>query len=150
MFKMGSHDPFGYLQHKLWPKERLGVKLPIRLLTTKSQESLWCPCVQVVCHMPLKSSRWRLQLSLRPHLNRRSAHKVMGLQNCKRLNFENFGTPTWEAWDKMTFGCWPTIKHREYYKAEGGGFPQVWVVVSLVSSCLPVTRLCTKNVPTTH
>jgi len=21
MFKMGSHDPFGYLKHKLWPKE---------------------------------------------------------------------------------------------------------------------------------
>jgi hypothetical protein len=20
MFKMGSHDPFGYLKHKLWPK----------------------------------------------------------------------------------------------------------------------------------
>jgi hypothetical protein len=27
--KMGSHDPFGHLQHKLWPKERLGVKLAI-------------------------------------------------------------------------------------------------------------------------
>jgi hypothetical protein len=25
---MGSHDPFGHLKHKLWPKERLGVKLP--------------------------------------------------------------------------------------------------------------------------
>ncbi len=24
---MGSHDPFGYLKHKLWPKEGLGVKL---------------------------------------------------------------------------------------------------------------------------
>jgi hypothetical protein len=22
MFKMGSHDPFEYLKHKLWPKER--------------------------------------------------------------------------------------------------------------------------------
>jgi hypothetical protein len=21
MFKMGSHGPFGYLKHKLWPKE---------------------------------------------------------------------------------------------------------------------------------
>jgi hypothetical protein len=24
---MGSHDPFGHLQHKLWPKERPGVSL---------------------------------------------------------------------------------------------------------------------------
>jgi hypothetical protein len=29
MFKMGSHDPFGYLEHKLWPNEGLGVKLAI-------------------------------------------------------------------------------------------------------------------------
>ncbi len=29
MFKMGSHYPFGYLKHKLWPKERQKVKLPI-------------------------------------------------------------------------------------------------------------------------
>jgi hypothetical protein len=29
MSKMGSHDPFEYLKHKLWPKEELGVKLSI-------------------------------------------------------------------------------------------------------------------------
>jgi hypothetical protein len=29
MSKMGSHDPFGYIKHKLWPKEGSGVKLPI-------------------------------------------------------------------------------------------------------------------------
>jgi hypothetical protein len=29
MSKMGSHDPFAYLKHKLWPKEGLGIKLPI-------------------------------------------------------------------------------------------------------------------------
>jgi hypothetical protein len=38
MSKMGSHDPFGHFKHKLWPKERLGVKLAIRLLTTQSRE----------------------------------------------------------------------------------------------------------------
>jgi hypothetical protein len=27
MFKMGSHDPFGHLQHKLWQKERSGLKI---------------------------------------------------------------------------------------------------------------------------
>jgi hypothetical protein len=25
MSKMSLHDPFGYLKHKLWPKEGLGV-----------------------------------------------------------------------------------------------------------------------------
>jgi hypothetical protein len=29
MSKMGLHDPFGYLKHKLWPKEGPEVKLPI-------------------------------------------------------------------------------------------------------------------------
>jgi hypothetical protein len=29
MSKMGFHDPFGHLKHKLWPKERPGVKLTI-------------------------------------------------------------------------------------------------------------------------
>jgi hypothetical protein len=39
MSKVGSHDPFGHLKHKLWPKERPKVKLAIWLPTTKSQES---------------------------------------------------------------------------------------------------------------
>jgi hypothetical protein len=29
MSKMGSHDPFGYLKHKLWPKGGHGIKLAI-------------------------------------------------------------------------------------------------------------------------
>jgi hypothetical protein len=37
-----------------------------------------------------------------------------------------------------------------YYKGEGGGFPQVWAVVSLVNSRLLVVRPSTKSVPTMH
>jgi len=40
--------------------------------------------------------------------------------------------------------------HRVYYKGEGGGFPQVWVVVSLVCPCLPVVRPSTKGASTLH
>jgi hypothetical protein len=29
MYKMGLHDPFGHLKHKLWSKERSKVKLAI-------------------------------------------------------------------------------------------------------------------------
>jgi hypothetical protein len=39
MFKMGLHDPFEFLKHKLWLKKRSGAKVPIWLLITKSQES---------------------------------------------------------------------------------------------------------------
>ncbi len=37
---MGLHDLFGYLQHKLWSKERSGVKMSIRLWTTKVKNCL--------------------------------------------------------------------------------------------------------------
>jgi hypothetical protein len=36
MIKKCSHDSFGHLKHKLWPKERLVVNLTIWFLTTKS------------------------------------------------------------------------------------------------------------------
>jgi hypothetical protein len=41
-------------------------------------------------------------------------------------------------------------RQKEYHKGEGDGFPQVWAVVSLLNLCLPVARLCTKGVSTTH
>jgi hypothetical protein len=78
MSKMGSHDPFGHLKHKLWPKERSGVKLPIWLPTIKSQESTRFPWMQVACDILLESSWQGLHVFFRPHCNRRSAHKVMG------------------------------------------------------------------------
>jgi hypothetical protein len=78
MFEIGSHDPFGHLKHKLWLKEGSRVKLAIWFLTTKSQESPQFPCMQVACHIPLESSWQGLQHYFRPHLNQRSADKVMG------------------------------------------------------------------------
>jgi len=36
-------------------------------------------------------------------------------------------------------------RHKEYYMGEGGGFPQVRAVVSLVSSKLPVACLSIKG-----
>jgi hypothetical protein len=37
---MGLHDPFGFLKHKLCPKERSGVKLAVWLLTIKVKNRL--------------------------------------------------------------------------------------------------------------
>jgi hypothetical protein len=37
-------------------------------------------------------------------------------------------------------------RHRECYMGEGGGFPRVWAMVSLVSPELPVACLSTKGV----
>jgi len=33
--------------------------------------------------------------------------KLWAPQNHGSPNFGNFGTPTWESWDKMPFGCGP-------------------------------------------
>ncbi len=45
------------------------------------------------------------------------------------------------------------VNHKEYYKGEDGEFPQVWSVMSLVSSCMlvvfvyapKVLQLCTNQ-----
>jgi hypothetical protein len=92
MSKMGSHDPFGYFKHKLWPKERLRIKLPIWLPTFKSRESPWFTYVQVACHILLEILQHGLQLFFRPHLNRRSTQEVMGIQSRRNPNFGNFKT----------------------------------------------------------
>jgi hypothetical protein len=145
---MGSHDPFEHMKHKLWQKEGPWVKLTVWLPTTKSQESPRFPCVQVMCDISLKGSRQGLQLCFRPHFNRKFAHKVMGPQSWAKL--WQFRDPTWESPDKKPFGCGPHGGHKIYYKGEGGGFPQVRAVVSLVSPNLPVVHLSTKSAPIMH
>ncbi len=97
----------GYVKHKLWPKEGLGVKLPIWFPTTKNPESPWITCVQVACHISLESSRRRLQLFFILHLNRRSTQKIMGLQSCKSPNFKNFRTPNLGVLGQNDIWCRP-------------------------------------------
>jgi hypothetical protein len=63
--------------------------------------------VQVACHILLKIFQKGLQLFFRPHLNLRSEKEVMGLQNDKNPNFENFETLDLGVLGKMTFGCNP-------------------------------------------
>jgi hypothetical protein len=123
MSKMGSHDPFGHLKHKLWPKERPIVKLAIWLLTTKSWESTQFPCVQVTCDISLERSQRKLQLCFEPHLNQRSAHKVIGPQSQGNPNFGNSGIPIWESRDKMSFGCGPRGETKNILQGERWWLP---------------------------
>jgi hypothetical protein len=41
----------------------------------------------------------------RPHPNRRSEQRVMTSQSPKSPNWDSFGTPPWESWDKKSFEC---------------------------------------------
>ncbi len=96
MSKMGSHDPFEHLKHKLWPKEGSEVKLVIWLPTTKSWELTQFSYVQVACNIPLESF-WRgLQLCFRPHLNQSS--KAPKLRESQ----------LWQFWDSHlgVLGLW--------------------------------------------
>jgi hypothetical protein len=51
---------------------------------------------------------------------------------------------------KWHLGASPIAKQRVYYKGEGGGFPQVEAVISLMSLCLPLARPYTKSALTMH
>jgi hypothetical protein len=145
MSKMASHEPFGHLQHKLWLKEKLGVKLAIRLATTKSQESTWSQCVQVKCDTPLENSQRELQVCFRPHPNRNEklwTPKVPRVQTGIVLGL-HFGSPR----KKCHLNASAMERHKEYYMGEGGGFPRVRAMVSQMSPELPVVCPNTKSAP---
>jgi hypothetical protein len=150
MSKMGSHHPFEHLKHKLWPKERSGVKLAIWLLTIKTRESTQFPCVQVACHIPLKSSRWGYNFAL-DLISIRSLHtKLWGPKIAEIPTLKISKLPFGSPGTKCHLDVGLVERHKIYYKGEGGGFPQVRAMVNLVSSSLPMVRPNTKSVPTMH
>jgi hypothetical protein len=87
--------------------------------------------------MPLESSRRELQVCFRPHPNRRFEQKVMPSQSC--------GSPNRDKKCHLDVGA--VERRREYYMGEGGGFPRVRAVVSLVSPESTVACLSTKGAP---
>jgi hypothetical protein len=91
--KWARMSPFGYLKHKLWPKEGLRVKLPIWLQTIKSQESPWFTCVQVACLISLESSWWGLELYL-DLISIKGLKKTYGLPKLRESQF-------WESRDSQ-------------------------------------------------
>jgi hypothetical protein len=151
MSKMSSHDPFGHLEHKLWPKERPKVKLAAWLPTIRSQESTRFPSVQVACDITLESSRQELKLCFIFHCNWRFKHKVMGPQNWES---PTLGIQNWEfnPETKCHLDVDLVERHKVYYKGEGGGFPKsrLWWVL-WVRGCpwlvlaSKVFKLCTNQ-----
>jgi len=146
MSKMASHDPFGHLQLKLWAKEGPGVKLAVWLLTTKSLESTSSRHLQKECDMALESSLGELQLWFRPHSNQRSKPGDMSSQSPVSLTQDSLGFLLGSPGKKCHSDVALTEQRREYYMGEGGGFPQVWAVVSQVSPSSPGACPNTKSV----
>jgi hypothetical protein len=141
---MGSYEPFGHLQHKLWQKKKPEVKLIVWL---KSRRSTRPQCVKVECNTPLESSQGELQvcLDLIPigGLNKELwPRKIPGVQT-ETVSGLLFGSP--ETKNHSDVGT--TERHRVYYMGEGGGFPQIRAMVSHVSPELPMACPSTKGAP---
>jgi hypothetical protein len=147
---MGLNDPFGDLTHKLWPKEGPGVKLPIWFPPTKSGNCFdflgcrWC----ATCHWKAFNEGYNFALNLISigGLQTKSwAPKVVRVPTLgiSRLPLGSPGT-------KCHLGVGPMARHEVYYKGEGGGFPQVRAVMSLVSLMLSMIHPSIKSAPTMH
>jgi len=142
MSKMGSHDTFGHFKHKLWPKERSGVKLSIWLLTTKNQESprflMFRKRATYHCKSLNEGYNFAFDLiSIRGLHTKLWAPKVAWVPT---LGTSGLGSPE----TKWHLGVDLVARRKVYYKGEGGGFLQVWVVVSFMNLCLPMAHPCTK------
>jgi len=70
----------------------------------------------------------------------------MGLQSRGSPSCDNFGNL--ETKCHLDVGL--VKRHKIYYKGEGGGFPQVQAMVSLVSLSLPVAHPSTKSALIMH
>jgi len=128
---MGLYDSFEYLIHKLWPKEKSIIKVPIWFLTIK-----------VGNRFNLLVHRWHATYSWKAFdkgynfsLNFTS---IIGLHK-KLWAFQVTRVPilrilrisrlsTWELWDKLTFGCNLVLNHREYYKREATKSKPWWIL----------------------
>jgi len=129
---MPSHWQFGHLQPKLWAKEGPGVKLAVWLPTTKSRESTSSRRPIWLCDMALERSQRGLQLWFRPRYDPTLQSGVMAVQSSRSpagtisgLHFRSPGNLCHSDVASVT-------RRREYYMGEGGGFPRVRAVVSLV------------------
>jgi len=147
MFKMGSHDPFEYLQHN---GQKKGQK-------SKCQFDFWP--LKVKNHIELHACRWHATYHWKPFdkgynfaLNLTSIkglHKKLWVFKMARILIPKIlAFPTWECQEKWHLGPTPMVSHKEYYKREGDGFPQVWVVMSIVNTCMIAIHPCTKSAPT--
>jgi hypothetical protein len=132
MPKMTSHGPFGHLHPKLWAKEGPGLNLPVWLPTTKSRESTFPDVASrsVTWHLKALDESYNFCLDLVPIRvwgEELWASKVPGLQP-RIVSGLQLGSPEKKSHSDVA----SAVRSREYYMGEGGGFPWVWAVVSLV------------------
>jgi hypothetical protein len=136
---MVLHEPFGHLWHKLWWKERSRVKPP-KGRNRPDPSVFRCSAIH---RWKALNEGYNFSLGL---ITIGSLHRKLCALNIarilvvgiSRLPLENPGT-------KSHLDVAPVESCRVYYMGEGGGFPWVRAVVSLVNPELPVTCPSTKG-----
>jgi hypothetical protein len=144
---MGSHCSFGHLKHKLWPKKgplnpdqkKLRID-PIYLAV----DNVWHTIEKLLMRATtlLQTSPWSKVCS-----------QSYGAPKSRESQLAWFwDSHTGIPGEKSHLDVGPVERSRVYYKGEGGGFPQVRAMVSLVCPCCPwlvlalkVFQLCTNH-----
>jgi len=144
MSKMGLHDPFGSSNTNYGQKkgQESNCQFDSQPLKVKNFPNFLVCRWRVTYHWKVLNKGYKFSsdfISIGGLHTKLWAPKVVGVPNVRisRLPFGNPGT-VWHL------GASPMAKHKVYYKGEGGGFPQVQAMVSLVNSWLRVARPCTK------
>jgi hypothetical protein len=137
MSEMVLHDPFRHFKHKLWSKEGSRVKLKIEN------------------HPDFLTCRWHAtyhwKVLDKGYNSIRGLHTKLWAPKVTRVPTLGISKlPLGSPMTKCHLDAGLVANHRVYYKGEGGGFPQVRAVVSLMTPSLPVVRPSTKSVPTMH
>jgi hypothetical protein len=146
MFKMGLHDPFGYLQHKLWPQKKgreSNYQFDSRPLKVKNRpyflEFRWHA---TYCWKALdKGYNFVFYFTSIEGLHKKlRASKVAGIPiwGISKL-------PTWESQ-----GACLVVRHREYYNGGRWWLSPSLGAMNLMNPCLPMACPCTKCAPTMH
>jgi hypothetical protein len=137
MSKMGSHDPFGHLKHKLWPKEGPGVKLAFdsRPLKVRNRRDLLTFRWRARYHWKALDEGYNFASDL---ISIRGLHAKLWAPKVARVPVGGIsGLPFGSPKTKCHLDVGLVERYKVYYKGEGGGFPQVRAVVSFVSPSCP-------------
>ncbi len=148
MFKMGFHVPF-VPKNKSYGQKKGGdsnCQFDSRPLKVRNRlDLLACNHVQNIVKFFLTKVKTLFQTSPQSKVYTKSYGPSKSPESqFRNLGIFNLGVP------RQNLGVGLVARHKGYYKGEGGGFPQVWVVVSFVNLCLLVVCPCTKSAPIMH
>ncbi len=89
----------------------------------------------------------KLSTRVTTSLQTSSHKKLCALEVARVPTVAISGLPLASPMTKSHLDVAPVERRKVYYMGEGGGFPQVWALVSLVNPKLHVARPSTKGVP---